>query len=81
MFRELPDVWTYAGAVVIFIAAYDVLMRAAKITIGVQENALKGIIWMVYGDRRILVKCGIGQAFISRNRTLLKWCFGVRYLQ
>ncbi len=30
MFRELPDFWTYAGAVVIFIAAYDVLMRERR---------------------------------------------------
>ncbi len=30
MFRELPDLWTYIGAIVIFLAAYDVLMRERK---------------------------------------------------
>ncbi|MGA0345886.1 MAG: DMT family transporter [Alphaproteobacteria bacterium] len=30
MFRELPDFWTYAGAIVIFIAAYDVLIRERR---------------------------------------------------
>ncbi|MBB42338.1 MAG: hypothetical protein CMM44_01085 [Rhodospirillaceae bacterium] len=32
MFRELPDYWTYIGATVIFIAAYDVLLRERRKT-------------------------------------------------
>jgi len=27
MFAELPDIWTWVGAVVIFLGAYDVLRR------------------------------------------------------
>lgn len=30
MFSELPDVWTWVGAIVIFLGAYDVLRREAR---------------------------------------------------
>jgi len=30
MFIELPDIWTWLGAIIIFIGAYDVLRREAN---------------------------------------------------